>query len=261
VIRVGVVGAAGKMGRQVLAAVAAAPDLEISCAVDPRIDEVTLDSSIVQAEDLTELPDGVADVLVDFTRPDAARQHLAATLRRGFHLVVGTTGIGPDELRELEAAAEASGANAVVAANFAIGAVLLLRFARQAAPYFDGVEIIELHHDQKLDAPSGTSIATANAIAEARAEAQAPELVDPTTTMVLDGARGAKAAGAVPIHSVRLPGLVAHEEVIFGAPGQGLTLRHDSYDRISFMSGVLVAIRQVPRRSGVTVGLESLLDD
>jgi 4-hydroxy-tetrahydrodipicolinate reductase len=261
VIRVGVVGAAGKMGRQVLAAVDDAQDLVLSCAIDPRVGDLDLEDAVVRASSLDELASGAADVLVDFTRPDAARQHLAHALRQGFHLVVGTTGLGESELDELAAASKESGANAVVAANFAIGAVLLMRFAAQAAPYFDGVEIIELHHDQKVDAPSGTSLATAQAIAAARAEAGSAALVDPTTTVVLEGARGAKAHGEVPIHSVRLPGLVAHEEVLFGGPGQGLTIRHDSYDRVSFMSGVLLAIRHVQARTGITVGLEPLLDD
>jgi len=260
VIRVGVVGAAGKMGRQVLEAVDGADDLVLSCAIDPRVNELELDERVVRSSSLEELPHDAADVLVDFTNPAAARQHVAQALRQGFHLVVGTTGIGERELKELAAASKESGSNAVVAANFAIGAVLLLRFAAQAAPYFEGVEIIELHHDQKVDAPSGTSIVTAQAIAAARADAGSPALVDPTTTVVLEGARGAKADGGVPIHSVRLPGLVAHEEVIFGGPGQGLTIRHDSYDRVSFMSGVLLAIREVQGRPGITVGLESLLD-
>jgi len=173
---------------------------------------------------------------------------------------VGTTGLGETELDQLREASARRGANLVVAANFAIGAVLLMRFAAQAAPYFEAVEIVELHHDQKVDAPSGTSLATAKAIAEARAAAGLGAPRDPTTTHVLEGARGAKASGEVPIHSVRLPGLVAHEEVLFGSPGQGLTIRHDSYDRLSFMSGVLLAVRAVQGRPGLTLGLEPLLD-
>jgi 4-hydroxy-tetrahydrodipicolinate reductase len=259
-IRVGVVGAAGKMGRSVIAAVSAAADLELAAVIDPRADELSLLQPVVSAASLDALPDGCCDVLVDFTSPEAARHHLAGALRRGFHLVVGTTGLGSDEIAELEDAAAASGANCVVAANFAIGAVLLMRFAAQAAPYFDAVEIIELHHDQKVDAPSGTSIATARAIADARRQAGVDPAVDPTTTHVIEGARGAKAPGDIPIHSVRLPGLVAHEEVLFGGPGQGLTIRHDSYDRLSFMSGVLLAVREVSARPGVTVGLEPLLE-
>jgi 4-hydroxy-tetrahydrodipicolinate reductase len=259
-IRVGVVGAAGKMGRSVMAAVSAAGDLELAAAVDPKVDELDLLVPVIKATSLDELPDGSVDVLVDFTSPEAAKANLAPALRRGFHLVVGTTGLGADELSELESISRSGGGNALVAANFAIGAVLLMRFAALAAPYFDAVEIVELHHDQKVDAPSGTSIATARAIAEARAAAGMTTPHDPTTTVLLDGARGASADGEIRIHSVRLPGLVAHEEVLFGGPGQGLTIRHDSYDRLSFMSGVLLAVRKVADRPGVTIGLEPLLE-
>jgi 4-hydroxy-tetrahydrodipicolinate reductase len=260
VIRVGVVGAAGKMGRSVIAAVRAAHDLELTCVVDPAAAELDLLGDVVAATSVAELADGAADVLVDFTSPEAARRQVPEALERGFHLVVGTTGLGETELDQLREASARRGANLVVAANFAIGAVLLMRFAAQAAPYFEAVEIVELHHDQKVDAPSGTSLATAKAIAEARAAAGLGAPRDPTTTHVLEGARGAKASGEVPIHSVRLPGLVAHEEVLFGSPGQGLTIRHDSYDRLSFMSGVLLAVRAVQGRPGLTLGLEPLLD-
>jgi 4-hydroxy-tetrahydrodipicolinate reductase len=174
---------------------------------------------------------------------------------------VGTTGLGD---AELEAAAQLfadSPANAVVAPNFAIGAVLLMRFCELAAPHMDGVEVIELHHDAKRDAPSGTARQTAAGIAAARSRAGSPPLpADPTTELVLPGARGGEGPGGIRIHSVRLPGLIAHEEVIFGALGQSLTIRHDSYDRRSFMPGVLLAVRAVPDRPGLTVGLEALLD-
>ncbi len=259
-IRVGVIGAAGKMGRSVLAAVEAAEDLELTCVVDPLVDRLDLDASILAVTSPADLPEGVADVLVDFTNPEAAKAHLPATLRKGFHLVVGTTGLGQGELDELAAISSTTGANVLMAANFAIGAILLMRFAAQAAPYFEGVEVIELHHDQKLDAPSGTAIKTAEAIAAARERAGRGAPHDPTTTEVVPGARGASGAGGVHVHSVRLPGLVAHEEVIFGDPGQGLTLRHDSYDRVSFMAGVLLAVRRIQTRPGVTIGLDPLLD-
>lgn len=248
------------MGRAVLEALAGADDLSLTCVVDPRAGDLGLDPSITAVASLDDLPDGCADVLVDFTNPEAARGQLAGALRRGFHLVVGTTGLGDTELAELAAISKESGANAVIAANFAIGAVLLMKFAAQAAPYFEGVEIIELHHDQKLDAPSGTSLKTAEAIAQARAQAGLGAPVDPTVTTLLPGARGAKGPGEIAIHSVRLPGLVAHEEVLFGGPGQGLTIRHDSFDRSSFMAGVLLSIRSVPSRPGLTVGLDALLD-
>jgi 4-hydroxy-tetrahydrodipicolinate reductase len=178
----------------------------------------------------------------------------------GVHAVVGTTGLTPADLEAAAASFGASSANALVAANFAIGAVLLLRFCELAAPFMDGVEVIELHHSAKRDAPSGTAMHTAERIAAARLRAGSDPLpADPTTLTVLAGARGGEGPGAVRVHSVRLPGLVAHEEVIFGADGQSLTIRHDSYDRTSFMAGVLLAVRQVPSRPGLTVGLESLL--
>ena len=259
-IRVGVIGAAGKMGREVLAAIEAAEDLVLSCAVDPRVAELNLDSTVLCISTPAEMPAGAADVLVDFTNPDAARAHLPATLRQGFHLVVGTTGLGQGEIDELEASSKESGANLLMAANFAIGAILLMRFAVQAAPFFEGVEVIELHHDHKLDAPSGTAIKTVEAIAAARSAAGLGAPHDATSAEVLPGARGALGAGEIHVHSVRLPGLVAHEEVIFGGPGQGLTLRHDSFDRVSFMAGVLLGVRRIAHLPGVTIGLEPLLD-
>ena len=179
---------------------------------------------------------------------------------RGIHAVVGTTGLSAEDLAQAAAAFEGSRANAIVAANFAIGAVLLMHFCSLAAPLMDSVEVIELHHDAKRDAPSGTALHTAAGIAEARRAAGTGALPpDRTTELVLPGARGGEAAGGVRVHSVRLPGLVAHEEVIFGAAGQSLSLRHDAYDRRSFMPGVLLAVRTVADRPGLTVGLEALL--
>ena len=210
---------------------------------------------------VAELPDDIADVLVDFSVATAAAEHLAPALQRGFHVVVGTTGISPEAMATAEAAALAGAGNLLVAANFALGAVLAMRFAEIAAPYFESVEVIELHHAAKRDAPSGTSIKTAERIAAARAAAGRDECRDPTESTIIDGARGARAPGGVQIHSVRLPGLVAHEEILFGGPGEGLTIRHDSYDRISFMAGVLLAVRSISERRGVTVGLDALLED
>ena len=178
----------------------------------------------------------------------------------GLHAVIGTSGLSDGDLADMAKQLEGSGANAIVAANFAIGAVLLLHLCRIAAPHMEGVEVIELHHDAKRDAPSGTAMRTAAAIAEARrAAGTGPLPPDPTTDFVLAGARGAEGPDGVHLHSVRLPGLVAHEEVIFGAPGQSLSIRHDSYDRRSFMPGVLLAVRTVAGRPGLTVGLEALL--
>jgi 4-hydroxy-tetrahydrodipicolinate reductase len=190
----------------------------------------------------------------------AARHNLPHYAHQGIHAVVGTTGLSADDLAQAAKLFEESAANAIVAANFAIGAVLLLHFSRLAAPHMDSVEVIELHHDAKRDAPSGTALHTAAGIAEARrAAGRGPLPPDPTTELVLPGARGGEGAGGVRVHSVRLPGLVAHEEVIFGATGQSLSIRHDSYDRRSFMPGVLLAVRTVADRPGLTVGLEPLL--
>ena len=244
-IRVGVIGAAGRMGQHVIAAVEAAEDLVLCAAVDPRHEQLLLDGAVVTCATVAELPDGCADVLVDFSIAAAAEQHLVPALSRGFHLVVGTTGLS---------------AAAVEAANFALGAVLAMRFAEIAAPYFESVEVIELHHAAKRDAPSGTSLKTAERIAAARAAAGLADCADPTESTVIEGARGGRAPGGVHIHSVRLPGLVAHEEILFGGPGEGLTIRHDSYDRISFMAGVLLAVRAIGGRPGVTVGLDALLE-
>jgi 4-hydroxy-tetrahydrodipicolinate reductase len=211
--------------------------------------------------DVAALVERSAEVVVDFSVADAVRVNLPVYAREGIHAVVGTTGLGDAELEAAGALFAASTANAVVAANFAIGAVLLMRFCELAAPHMDGVEVIELHHDAKRDAPSGTARQTAAGIAAARVRAGSPALpADPTTELVLPGARGGEGPGGIRIHSVRLPGLIAHEEVIFGALGQSLTIRHDSYDRRSFMPGVLLAVRAVAGRPGLTVGLEALLD-
>jgi len=211
--------------------------------------------------DIGELRARQAEVVVDFSVADAVRDNLARYAKEGMHAVVGTTGLSGAELDEAAQLFAGSTANAIVAANFAIGAVLLLRFCELAAPHMEGVEVIELHHEAKRDAPSGTALQTAAGIAAARERAgSGPLSADPTTERVLDGARGGEAAGGVHIHSVRLPGLIAHEEVIFGSLGQSLTIRHDSYDRRSFMPGVLLAVRAVPERPGLTRGLESLLD-
>jgi 4-hydroxy-tetrahydrodipicolinate reductase len=265
-VRVGVVGAGGRMGQEVCRAVAGADDLALVAAVDPAVDAVRAtvaglgEAGVAVGDGLDVLADAAPDVVVDFTVADAARVTLPWLADHGIHAVVGTTGLGPADLADLTDRFDGTRANAVVAANFAIGAVLLMRFCELAAPFMDGVEVIELHHDGKRDAPSGTAMHTAARIAAAREAAGAGPLPpDPTTETVVPGARGGEAAGGVRIHSVRLPGLVAHEEVVFGALGQSLTVRHDSYDRRSFMPGVLLAVRRVPDRPGLTVGLEPLL--
>jgi 4-hydroxy-tetrahydrodipicolinate reductase len=268
VIRVGVVGGAGRMGREVCRAVEEADDLELAAIVDPAtggappegppFPDVAASTAVV-SDRLEALADAGISVAVDFTVAAAARRTLPWLAEQGIHAVVGTTGLTTEDLAALEVALSRGRANAVVAPNFAIGAVLLMRFSELAAPHMEGAEIVELHHDAKRDAPSGTAMRTAARIAAARAGAGQPALADATTETVLDGARGGAGPGGVRVHSVRLPGLVAHQEVVFGALGQSLTMRHDSYDRRSFMPGVLLAVRRVADLPGLTVGLDALL--
>ncbi len=250
------------MGSTVCRAVAADPDLELVAAVDPHhagidLRQVTgVELPIQVGGDAAALADAQAEVAIDFTELDAARNNLEWCAGRGIHAVVGTTGFNDDDYKAVERWFASGGANCVIAPNFAIGAVLMIRFAELAAPYFDTAEIIELHHNAKLDAPSGTAMLTAERMAAASADWAA----DPTQTQVVAGARGGTGPGGIPIHSVRLHGLVAHQEVLLGTTGQSLTLRHDSYDRSSFMPGVLMAVKAVPTRAGLTVGLDRLLD-
>jgi 4-hydroxy-tetrahydrodipicolinate reductase len=257
--KVGVVGAGGRMGQEVCRAVFEAPDLELVAAIDPgHVGGDACGRTIVG--EVNALSDLGAEVVVDFTIAEAVRHNVRHYALLGIHAVIGTSGLSDTDVANMEKLFSGSGANAVVVPNFAIGAVLLLHLCRIAAPHMDGVEIIELHHDAKRDAPSGTAMHTAAVVAAARRDAGSPPLPpDPTTDLVLAGARGAEAPDGVHVHSVRLPGLVAHEEVIFGAPGQSLSIRHDSYDRRSFMPGVLLAVRAVPGRPGLTLGLEALL--
>ena len=267
VIRVGVVGGAGRMGREVCRAVEGAPDLTLAAIVDPAVEGRSLPAdwapgigtSAVVSSSVEGLADAGVEVAVDFTVADAARRTLPWLAEHGVHAVVGTTGLGPEDFAWLGRVFGEGRANAVVSPNFAIGAVLLMRFCELAAPFMDGAEVVELHHGAKRDAPSGTAMRTAARIAAAREVAGAAAFRDPTTELVLDGARGGSGPGGIRVHSVRLPGLVAHEEVIFGALGQALTLRHDSYDRSSFMPGVLLAVRRVGDLPGLTLGLDALL--
>ena len=196
------------------------------------------------------------DMAVDFTVVDAARENVHWCAAHGVHAIVGTTGFSDADLSELGVAFDASTANAIIAPNFAIGAVLMMRFAALAAPYFETAEIIELHHDQKVDAPSGTAKLTA----ERKADASDQRAVDPTEKTIAEGARGGSGPGGIRIHSVRLRGMVAHQEVLLGTTGQSLSIRHDSYDRTSFMPGVLLAVRAIEHRPGLTIGLDALLD-
>jgi 4-hydroxy-tetrahydrodipicolinate reductase len=268
-MRVGVVGAGGKMGQEVCRTVLGHPDLDLVAAVDPVLAGaevgavVGVDAGALRvAGELEVLSEFEAEVVVDFTRIDAARLTLAYCAGAGIHAVVGTTGFTEGDFEDLGrrfAGPEAGAPNCIVAANFAIGAVLMMRFAELAAPYFSGAEIVELHHDGKLDAPSGTALVTAERMAAARAFGAGEYRPDPTVTSVLEGTRGGAGPAGIRIHSVRLAGLVAHQEVILGGAGQSLTIRHDSYDRTSFMDGVVLAVLSVPGRPGLTRGLEPLL--
>jgi len=263
VIRVGVIGACGRMGLMVCRALADSEDFALVAAVDrskvgqnvgQMIGNPELDVPV--SDELERLLEAKAVVAIDFTHPDVVMDDVRWCISHAVHVVVGTTGITQEELQEIEKllSDEAHESNVIVAPNFALGAVLMQRFSALAARYLPAVEIIELHHDQKADAPSGTAIATVSRIRQERGEDwQGPGGES------LQGARGGEVDG-IRIHSVRLPGLVAHHEVIFGGQGQTLTIRHDSTDRSSFMPGVLMAARAVMTRPGLTVGLEPLLD-
>jgi len=243
-MRVAVLGSKGKVGATMVGAVQAAEDLTLSAEVDA-------------GDPLSLLTDSETEVVIDFTHPDVVMDNLKFLIDNGIHAVVGTTGFTTERLQQVQSwLAAKPGVAALIAPNFAIGAVLSMHFAKQAAPFYQSVEVIELHHPNKADAPSGTAARTASLIAEARKEL--PPNPDATTAS-LPGARGADVDG-VPVHSVRLAGLVAHQEVLFGTVGETLTIRHDSMDRTSFVPGVLLAVRRVAKHPGLTVGIESLLN-
>jgi len=232
------------MGSTVCQAVEGADGLELVAALD-------------QGDALSSLVAAGAEVVVDFTRPDVVMGNLEFLIANNIHGVVGTTGFDAARIAILEAALETSHSNLLIAPNFGLAAVLMMQFAAKAAPYFESVEIVELHHPRKADAPSGTATRTAQMISQARV-AHGCEPMPDATSDALPGARGADVEG-IPVHSVRLQGLVAHQEVLLGGPGETLTLRHDSYDRESFMPGVLLGIRQIAHNKGLTLGLESFL--
>jgi len=242
-IKVGVLGAKGRMGATVCEAITASSDCELVAALDLN-------------DELSGLVTSGAEVVVDFTTPNSVEANLKFLADNNIHAVVGTTGFDADKLAVVEKQFAASKTNVVIAPNFGLAAVLMMQFAAQAAPHFDSVEIIELHHPRKADAPSGTARRTAEMIAESRAGMKA---MPDATADSIPGARGANVSG-VPVHSIRAQGLVAHQEVLFGGPGESLTIRHDSYDRESFMPGVLLAVRKVAQTPGLTYGLEHLLD-
>jgi 4-hydroxy-tetrahydrodipicolinate reductase len=242
-MKVSVIGAAGRMGSEVCRAIEAAADLRLVGRYD-------------QGDDLGDL--GGAGVVVEFSVPDASAANVAYCIDRGTHVVVGTTGWTEDKLAATRSLLIGKpGVGVLVAPNFAIGAILMMSFAQQAARFYESVEIVEMHHPDKVDAPSGTAARTASLIARARQDADMADIPDATTSDP-GGARGTRVDG-IPVHALRLRGLVAHQEVLLGAAGELLTIRHDSFDRISFMPGVLAGVRQVADHPGLTVGLESYL--
>ncbi|MFB7898498.1 4-hydroxy-tetrahydrodipicolinate reductase [Streptomyces xiamenensis] len=245
-LRVAVLGARGRMGSEAVRAVGAADDLELV-------------AELGRGDRLETLTETGAQVAIDLTHPDAVMDNLEFCVRHGIHGVVGTTGFTGERLDLLRTwLAGSPGTGVLIAPNFGIGAVLTMHFAQQAARFFESVEVVELHHPHKADAPSGTAVRTAQLIARARADAKLPVQPDATST-ALEGARGADVDG-VPVHAVRLRGLVAHQEVLFGDEGEIFTLRHDSMNRGSFMPGVLLGVRRVTGTPGLTLGLEHFMD-
>ncbi|QFQ02525.1 4-hydroxy-tetrahydrodipicolinate reductase [Corynebacterium urogenitale] len=243
--KVGVLGAKGRVGSAIVAAVEADENLTLAAALDA-------------ADDLQQLVDNGVEVVVDFTVPDAVMDNVEFCVRRGIHAVVGTTGWTEERYNQVrEWLSESPDTGVLVAPNFAISAVLTMKFAQMAAPFFESAEVIELHHPNKKDAPSGTAVHTAEGIAKAREEAGMGQQPD-ATEQSLDGARGADVEG-IPVHAVRMTGMVAHEQVIFGTRGQSLTIKQDSYDRDSFVPGVLIGVEKIGSNPGLTIGLESFL--
>ena len=251
-IKVGVIGAAGRMGATVCNAVAADPNLELVAVVDPGSPGSTTHGLTI-AKELRALADAHVDVAIDFTVAEASRVNLPWLAMHSIHAVVGTTGFTQSDTDTFKQSFTNS--NCMIAANFAIGAVLMMRFAEMASPFFDTAEIIEIHHDGKADSPSGTAVTTAQRMAAASSN----WAKDPTKHEVIPGARGAKGPANIPIHAVRMRGTVANQEVILGAQSQTLTIRHDTIDRESFMPGVVLACKKIAEHKGLTLGLDSFL--
>ena len=243
-IKVGVLGARGRMGSEVVTAITDAPDLELVAALD-------------LGDSLDTLVTNGAQVVVDFTTPDSVMANLEFLITHNINAVIGTTGFDDARIAKITSLLASSKSGVLIAPNFAIGAVLMMEFATKAAKYFESAEIIELHHPNKVDAPSGTAARTAELMSKARKEAGLAPMPDATSTS-LDGARGAT-VGDIPVHSVRLRGLVAHQEVLLGGVGETLSIRHDSIDRVGFMPGVLLGVRQVISHPGLTFGLENFM--
>jgi 4-hydroxy-tetrahydrodipicolinate reductase len=243
-IKVGVLGARGRMGSEVVKAITEASDLELVAALD-------------LGDSLDALVSKGAQVVVDFTTPDSVMANLEFLISKNIHAVIGTTGFDDARIAKIKSLLASSKSGVLIAPNFAIGAVLMMEFATKAAKYFESAEIIELHHPNKVDAPSGTAARTAELMSKSRKEAGLAPMPDATTSS-LDGARGAT-VGDIPVHSVRLRGLVAHQEVLLGGIGETLSIRHDSIDRVGFMPGVLLGVRQVVSHPGLTFGLENFM--
>jgi len=267
--RIGLIGAGGRLGSVLAAGIAAADDLELVAAVSPShagrpLGAVARDvpdgspaASLEVADSLDALIDAEVEIALEVTGPSTVGAHLRWLLEHDIHAVVGATGLGPDDLEAARSLAATGPARALIVPNFSIGAVLVERFAAEAARYLPHVEIVELHHDRKLDAPSGTALATAAAVARARGDhPPAPSAMEGDT--IAPGSRGSLQHG-IPVHAVRLPGLLAHEEVLLGGEGQLLTLRHDTTDRTAFVTGALLACREVGRLDGLVIGLGPLL--
>ena len=248
-------GGAGRMGQILAGGLSGLGRFSIGALVDVQAPRELFGATFASTWD--DVDASTIDVVVDFSSPEGVVASAAWCAAHGVGLVIGTTGLSSEQRLAVEDAATKVGV--VIAANYSVGAVLSEKFAALAAPYFDRVEIIELHHDKKVDAPSGTSIAAAKSIAAARVAAGLPEMDDPTVRHTLSGARGADTIGGIKIHSVRLPGLVAHQEILFGGPGEGLTIRHDSFDRLSFVQGVALAVDAVDATPRLIDGIESLI--
>ena len=245
-MKVAVLGAKGRMGAETVAAIESASDLTLSSALD-------------LGDSLDQLIKTGTEVVIDFTHPDSVMKNLEFAINNGIHVVVGTTGFDDKKLSELKnLLSKNPKVGALIAPNFGLGAVLMMQFSQKAAQYFESVEIIELHHANKVDAPSGTAIRTAELITDARKQSKKSEMPDASKT-IIPGARGAK-VGDVPIHSIRSHGYVAHQEVIFGDSGETLSIRHDSINRAGFMPGVLIGVRNVAKHPGLTVGLENYME-
>ena len=245
-MKVAVLGAKGRMGAECVAAINAASDLTLAAALD-------------LGDSLDQLLSSGAEIVVDFTTPESVMKNLEFAINSGIHVVVGTTGIDEGKLKQLkDLLSKKSGVGALIAPNFGLGAVLMMQFSSTAAKYFESVEIVEMHHANKVDAPSGTAIRTAQMINDSRKQSGKGKMPDATKTE-LPGSRGSK-VGEVPIHSIRSHGYVAHQEVIFGDSGETLTIRHDSINRAGFMPGVLIGIRNVSKHPGLTVGLENYME-